>query len=71
MKLSKIVILILLLIGAQNGYAQKVDGRINEIVWTIFSIDFTRDKTTKLLEVPIRIGHLQANPYVSGEIMYC
>lgn len=37
----------------------------------IFSIDLITKKTTKLAEVPFRTGHFQANPYVSGEIMYC
>ncbi len=29
------------------------------------------EKVKKELEVPFRIGHLQSNPYVSGEVMYC
>lgn len=37
----------------------------------IYSVDFPSKKTTKLLEVPFRTGHFQANPYVSGEMMYC
>ncbi len=28
------------------------------------------EKVKKELEVPFRIGHLQSNPYVSGEVMY-
>lgn len=37
----------------------------------IYAVDFTSGTTTKLTEVPFRVGHLQSNPYVSGEIMYC
>ncbi|ALJ01104.1 biopolymer transporter Tol [Rufibacter tibetensis] len=37
----------------------------------IHSIDLDTKKTTKLVEVPFRTGHFQANPYVSGEMMYC
>lgn len=33
--------------------------------------DFASGEVTKLIEVPIWANHLQANPYVSGEIMYC
>jgi oligogalacturonide lyase len=38
---------------------------------TIYSVDFDGNKTTKLVEVPFRTGHFQANPFVSGEMMYC
>jgi oligogalacturonide lyase len=37
----------------------------------IYSIDFETKKTTKLTEVAFRTGHFQANPFLSGEIMYC
>jgi oligogalacturonide lyase len=37
----------------------------------IYSLDLQTGKTTKLVEVPFRTGHFQANPYVSGEMMYC
>ncbi|MGK0238267.1 MAG: oligogalacturonide lyase [Candidatus Pelagisphaera sp.] len=37
----------------------------------IYSIDFKSGDLTKLLDAPFRTGHLQANPYVTGEIMYC
>jgi oligogalacturonide lyase len=45
--------------------------RIKKDMSAIYSFDFETGTTTKLLEVPIWIGHLQANPYVSGEMMYC
>lgn len=45
--------------------------KIKEDVSAIYKIDFKSGKTIKLLEVPFRIGHLQANPYVTGELMYC
>lgn len=45
--------------------------KIKDDLYAIYSIDFKTGKTTKLIEVPFWIGHLQANPYVSGEIMYC
>lgn len=37
----------------------------------IFSIDFASGAVEKLIEVPFRANHLQANPWVSGEVMYC
>lgn len=37
----------------------------------IYSVDFDTKETTKLVEVPFRTGHFQANPFVSGEMMYC
>ncbi len=37
----------------------------------IHSIDLDSKKTAKLVEVPFRTGHFQANPFVSGEMMYC
>ncbi|WP_423130235.1 TolB family protein [Gaoshiqia sp. Z1-71] len=45
--------------------------RLEKDLSAIYSFDFETGKTTKLLEVPVWIGHLQANPYVSGEMMYC
>ncbi|WP_163710639.1 TolB-like translocation protein [Mangrovibacterium lignilyticum] len=37
----------------------------------IYCVDFESGKTTKVLEVPFRIGHLQSNPFITGEVMYC
>lgn len=37
----------------------------------IYCVDFQSGETTKVLEVPFRIGHLQSNPFVTGEVMYC
>src|SRR5690606_37331821 len=37
----------------------------------IYTIDFNKKTIITVLEVPFRIGHLQANPYKSGEIAYC
>ena len=45
--------------------------RIEENLSAIYSIDLISGKVKKELEVPFRIGHLQSNPYVSGEVMYC
>ena len=45
--------------------------RLDKDLSAIYSVDFTNGKTTKLLEVPFRIGHIQANPYKTGEVMYC
>lgn len=45
--------------------------RIEDDLSAIFSIDLKSGKVKKELEVPFRIGHLQSNPYVSGEVMYC
>jgi oligogalacturonide lyase len=45
--------------------------RLEDDLSAIYSINFETGETTKHLEVPFRANHLQANPYVSGEIMYC
>ncbi len=45
--------------------------RLDEDLSAIYSIDLKSGKTTKHLEVPFRIGHLQSNPHVTGEVMYC
>ncbi|WP_219921517.1 biopolymer transporter Tol [Rufibacter sp. XAAS-G3-1] len=45
--------------------------RYGEDASAIHSIDLDTKKTTQLTEVPFRTGHFQANPYVSGEMMYC
>src|SRR4051812_37587158 len=45
--------------------------RVGEDASAIYSIDLENKKTTKLTEVAFRTGHFQANPFLSGEIMYC
>lgn len=45
--------------------------RLAQDLSAIYSVDFKSGKTTKLLEVPFRIGHIQANPYRTGQVMYC
>ena len=45
--------------------------RLEDNLSAIYSVDFKSGKVKKELEVPFRIGHLQSNPYVSGEVMYC
>ncbi|HMC00373.1 MAG TPA: oligogalacturonate lyase family protein [Flavobacteriaceae bacterium] len=45
--------------------------KIKEDLYAIYKTDFKSGKTTKLIEIPFWVGHLQANPYKSGELMYC
>jgi oligogalacturonide lyase len=45
--------------------------RAGDDLSAIYSVEFDGNKTTKLVEVPFRTGHFQANPFVSGEMMYC
>ena len=45
--------------------------KAGENLSAIYSVDFDSNKTTRLVEVPFRAGHFQANPFVSGEMMYC
>ena len=45
--------------------------RLGENLSAIYTVDLQSKKTTKLIEVPFRTGHFQANPFRSGEIMYC
>lgn len=44
--------------------------RLEDDLSKIYSIDFASGEVTELLEVPFWANHLQANPWVSGEIMY-
>ena len=37
----------------------------------IRQIDLQTGKVTQVIDVPFQMGHIQANPYVPGEIMYC
>lgn len=45
--------------------------RLKEGLSAIYSIDLRSGELTKLKEIPFWVNHLQANPWVSGEIMYC
>lgn len=45
--------------------------RLGDKLSAIYMVDFESGITSKLLELPFRIGHLQSNPFVSGEVMYC
>lgn len=45
--------------------------RLDENRSAIYSVDLESGALTKLVEVPFRANHLQANPWISGEIMYC
>lgn len=37
----------------------------------IRAIDIKTGAITKVIDVPIRMGHIQANPWTAGEIVYC
>jgi oligogalacturonide lyase len=37
----------------------------------IRSIDLKTGEIKKVIDIPLRIGHMQTNPWVPGEIMYC
>ncbi|GGZ12893.1 hypothetical protein GCM10007049_00770 [Echinicola pacifica] len=38
---------------------------------SIVQVELSSGAVEEILEVPFRIGHLQANPYKEGELMYC
>jgi oligogalacturonide lyase len=44
---------------------------LSEELSAIYSIALNSGKLKKLKELPFRASHLQANPWISGEIMYC
>ncbi len=48
-------------------FAAKLEDELS----AIYSVDLKSGNLKKLKEVPFRANHLQANPWVSGEIMYC
>lgn len=39
--------------------------------WAIKKIDLTSGETETVLNLPFRVGHVQANPWLAGEILYC
>jgi oligogalacturonide lyase len=39
--------------------------------YKISSIDLQTGNYSTIIEVPFRVGHLQANPWIRGEILYC
>ncbi len=45
--------------------------RVHDDLSAIYSVDLKSGRLTKLKEVPFWANHLQANPWVPGEIMYC
>lgn len=45
--------------------------RPEEEVSVVYSIDFETEEVVKHKEVPFWANHLQANPWVEGEMMYC
>jgi oligogalacturonide lyase len=42
-----------------------------EVPGGIRAVDLATGTYTKVIDTPFRIGHVQANPWVSGEILYC
>ncbi len=47
------------------------DYRIKQVPSGIRMIDLQSGKISTVVDVPFTMGHLQANPFVSGEILYC
>lgn len=43
----------------------------NEDRWAIKKIDIKTGTIETVIDLPFRVGHLQANPWVPGEILYC
>lgn len=39
--------------------------------WGILALDIASGAWRKVVEVDFKVGHLQANPFVTGEIMFC
>lgn len=54
-----------------NEDAVYFSAKLKESLYAIYKIDLKNGKTIKLKEIPFWVGHLQANPYVPGELMYC
>lgn len=55
--------------AADNSLYFSTADRENHSV--IYQLNFETGDTRMLVEVPFRTGHFQANPWISGEIMYC
>ncbi len=47
------------------------DFRIKQVPSGIRAIDLQTGKVSMVIDVPFTMGHVQANPFVSGEILYC
>lgn len=45
--------------------------RIKQVPSGIRMIDLQTGKISSVIDVPFTMGHLQANPFVAGEILYC
>jgi oligogalacturonide lyase len=39
--------------------------------WCISSINIANGNIKKIIDIPFRVGHMQANPWIKGEILYC
>lgn len=40
-------------------------------LYKLCAIDLTTGAFTTIIDIPFRIGHIQANPWLTGEILYC
>lgn len=47
------------------------DGDRETGTYSLRKIDIQTGKMTTVIDLPFRIGHVQANPWVPGEILYC
>lgn len=39
--------------------------------YKLSAIDLSNGNFTTIIDIPFRVGHVQANPWIPGEIMYC
>ena len=55
----------------QRAYIGIRVGSREEGKYSLRSIDLQTGQMATIIDLPFRVGHVQANPWVAGEIMYC
>ncbi|NDW19130.1 hypothetical protein D0T53_09415 [Dysgonomonas sp. 216] len=59
-------------VGAKNEYeGDDSQYRIKQVPSGLRAIDLKTGKISTIIDVPFTMGHVQANPFVKGEILYC
>lgn len=58
--------------GAPDEYeGDNLEYRIKQVPSGLRAIDLKTGELTTVIDIPFTMGHVQANPFVSGEILYC
>lgn len=59
-------------LGVENEYKEDtIEYRVKQVPSGLRSINIETGKISTIIDVPFTMGHVQANPFISGEILYC